>query len=127
MVRRASRSCSDLPSLQAALAEQITNPVAREAFLGRNTHGGASHGSGRTAPPAPPSTTQGSAARQAALTEAQLEQAQRLLAAHVGPIARVVLKRALDRTHQREPLFALLAEAAPEAARARLLADLNRL
>ena len=127
MVRRASRSCSDLPTLQATLAEQITNPVAREAFLGRNTGGGAGSGSGRTTPPAPPPTTQGAAARQAALTEAQLEQAQRLLAAQVGPIARVVLKRALDRTRQREPLFALLTEAAPEAARARLLADLNRL
>jgi serine/threonine protein kinase len=127
MVRRASRSCSDLPTLQATLAEQITNPVAREAFLGRHTGGGVGSGGGRTTPPAPPPTTQGAAARQAALTEAQLEQAQRLLAAHVGPIARVVLKRALDRTRQREPLFALLAEAAPEAARARLLADLNRL
>lgn len=127
MVRRASRSCRDLATLQATLAEQITNPVAREAFLGRNTAGGAGSGAGRTTPPAAPPTTQGSAARQATLTEAQLEQAQRLLAAQVGPIARVVLKRALERTRQREPLFALLAEAAPEAARARLLGDLSRL
>ncbi len=126
MVRRASRLCPDLPSLQATLADQITNPQAREAFLGRSTVGG----SGVARPPgaAPAPTTPGSAARQASgLTDAQIERAQRLLAAHVGPIAGVVVKRALGRTRQRDALFALLAESAPQAARPRLLAELARL
>ncbi len=126
MVRRASRSCRDLASLQAALAEQITDPAAREAFLGRATAGGS--GGGRTPATAPAPAPPGPLAQQgAALTEAQIEQARRLLAALVGPIASVVLKRALGRTRQRDALFALLAEAAPEPARARLLADLARL
>lgn len=129
MVRRASRSCADLAALQANLAEQITNPAAREAFLGRSTAGGtgAAPGSARTKPPAPGPASQDSAARQATLTDGQIEQAQRLLAAQVGPIASVVVKRAVARTRQREALFALLAEAAPETGRARLLADLARL
>jgi hypothetical protein len=38
-----------------------------------------------------------------------------------------VVKRAAERTRRRGPLFALLAEAVPEAARAKLLADLSRL
>lgn len=126
MVRRASCLCRDLPTLQATLAEQITNPAAREAFLGRGTASGSS--GGRASGAAPPPNTQDSAAGQAAtLTDAQLERAQRLLAAQVGPIASVLLKRALGRTRQREALFALLAEAAPEAARTRLLAELAKL
>ena len=126
MVRRASRVCADMATLQATLAEQITNPAARDAFLGRSTAGGS--GGGRTPSAAPAPTTPGSTTPQgSALTEAQIEQARRLLAAQVGPIASVVLKRALVRTRQREALFALLAEAAPELARARLLADLARL
>lgn len=125
MVRRASRTCRDMATLQATLAEQITNPAAREAFLGRQSAAEASPAARRTSPAAPP--TLGSPARAEALSDAQLEQAQRLLAAQVGPIARVVLKRALERTRQREALFALIAEAAPETARARLLADLARL
>jgi hypothetical protein len=36
LVRRASRLCHDLPALQAALAEQITNVAAREAFWARD-------------------------------------------------------------------------------------------
>ena len=56
-----------------------------------------------------------------------LELAQKLLAAHVGPIAKVVVKRAAERSRQREALFAQLAEAVPEAARAKLLAELSRL
>jgi hypothetical protein len=61
------------------------------------------------------------------VSDAWLEQAQRVLAAQLGPIARVVLKRAAERTRQRDALCALLLEAAPEAARAQLQADLARL
>jgi serine/threonine-protein kinase len=63
----------------------------------------------------------------APVSDALLEQVQRLMATHLGPIARVVVKRAADRTRQRQPLFALLAEAVPEAARAKLLSELSRL
>ena len=61
------------------------------------------------------------------MSDALLEQAQRLLAAHVGPIAKVVVKRAAERTRARGALFALLLEAVPGGLRAKLLADLERL
>jgi serine/threonine-protein kinase len=117
MVRRAARDCADLPALQARLAEQITQTSVREAFLaqlrrpGTGTHAPATSGT-RAGPP---------------VSDAWLEQAQRILAAQLGPIARVVLKRAAERTRQRDALCALLLEAAPEGARARLQADLARL
>ena len=149
LVRRASRTCADLPALQAALAEQITNAAAREAFLGaRSGSAGASGGatggtagsrgtgsSGSSTPfqgsgaraPAPAPATFGSMTMGAPVSDALLEQAQRLLAQHLGPIARVVVKRAAERTRQRTALFTLLADAVPEAARTKLLADLARL
>lgn len=142
LVRRASRVCHDLPALQAALAEQITNVSAREAFLGSRSSGtGGATGGGTAGPrtggthnpgsgvrtPAPAPSTYGSMTLGAPVSDAVLEQAQRVLAVHLGPIARVVVKRAAERTRQRQPLFALLAEAVPEAARAKLLAELSRL
>jgi hypothetical protein len=74
---------------------------------------------------APPPATGGSSAG-GLVSEDWLEQANRVLSSHLGPIARVVLKRACERTRQRVPLMALLVEAAPEATRARLRAELDR-
>jgi tRNA A-37 threonylcarbamoyl transferase component Bud32 len=130
MVRRAARECRDLPSLQARLAEQITNAAAREAFLGQGSKPGAGSGSGtgRAATPSTKSVEAGTfAGAKPSVNEDLMEQAARLLSAHLGPIARVVVKRSAARTRQREAFFSLLAEAAPEAVRARLLAELHKL
>ena len=138
MVRRAARECHDVPALYARLGEQITQATAREAFLGHITSAGpgtggtagksASTGSGGHRAVAPGGSAAGLQAPSGPpVSDALLEQAQRLLAGHVGPIAKVVVKRASERTRQRDALFALLAEAVPEAARAKLLADLTKL
>ena len=138
MVRRAARECHDVPALYLRLGEQITQATAREAFLGRITNAGPGTGgtagstgssgsstsrvvplggasTGLKVPTGPP------------VTDALLDQAQRLLAVHVGPIAKVVVKRASERTRQRDALFALLAASVPETVRAKLLADLSKL
>ena len=136
LVRRAARECHDMPALCARLAEQITQSAAREAFLGQASRGGTggsggsaarATGSGaRAAAPAPAPVTGGSTGGPP-VSDALLEQVQRLLAAHVGPIAKVVVKRAAERTRARGALFALLLEAVPGGLRAKLLADLERL
>jgi len=123
LVRRAARECHDLPTLYTKLAEQVTNPAARAAFLGEATRVTASitsgSGSGSQAAGSP---------TDAGLSEALLERAQVLLAQHVGPIAKVVVKRAAAKSDRRDAFFALLGEAVTEpAARARLMADLARL
>lgn len=133
MVRRAARECHDVTALYVRLGEQITQASAREAFLGLVTGSGArpagTGGSrGGMSSQAPPPTSNSSVpAGGAPVSDALLEQAQKLLAAHVGPIAKVVVKRAAERTRQRTALFALLADAVPDAARERVLADLARL
>jgi serine/threonine-protein kinase len=144
MVRRAARECHDLPGLYARLGEQITQSSARAAFLGQLTGTGGTGGSTGTggsqatggshatggslgssgARHTPPTGTMGGGPP---VSDALLEHAQRLLAVHVGPIAKVVVKRAAGRSRQREPFFAQLVEAVPEGARAALLAELQRL
>lgn len=152
MVRRTARDCYDLPMLYQRLGEQITQQSAREAFLSQVVVSGTGSGAGfggtgstgvHRPVAAPPtggsrggsggssgggSLSSGVAASGGLpVSDAWLEQAVRLMAAQVGPIAKVVVKRAADRTRQREALCALLADAAPEAGRARLLADLRKL
>ena len=122
LVKRAARECADLPSLYAKLAEQVTNPQARTAFLERATSisaikGGPASGT-RSAP----------AANGAPLPEALIDAAAKLLANHVGPIARVMAKKTAARTTDRDAYFGLLADAVTDpAARQKLLTELKRL
>lgn len=134
MVRRAAKECQDLPTLQARLAEQITSSAARDAFLGQSAKtGGGTGGTGGSAGSraGAPSTFAPAGGTFAGATtpvnEALMDQAQRVLSAQLGPIARVVVKRAAERTRQREAFFTLLAEAVPEAGRGKLLAELHKL
>jgi eukaryotic-like serine/threonine-protein kinase len=141
MVRRAAKDCQDLPALQARLAEQITSPTAREAFLshtsgrtggtGGSVGTGGSAGSGGTTRVGNTPTTfappTGGTYGGTPVNEALMDQCVKLLSAHLGPIAKVVVKRAAERTRQREGFFNLLLEAAPEPTRAKLLKDLQKL
>jgi serine/threonine-protein kinase len=144
LVRRAARECSDLPSLYAKLAEQVTNPEARSAFISlgatRNvpiaTGGGAggtrSTGGGLFGGTFGAAVVSGAAPTVAAgavrLSDAALEQAQKLLAAHLGPIAKVVVRKAADRSRYREPFIAMLVEAVSDPkAKQKLLTDLSKL
>lgn len=135
LVRRVARECHDIPELYTRLGEQITQASVREAFLARVSSSGAAGTGSRTAgtgngtgsgtqrpataanavPPGPP------------VSDALLVQAQRVLAQQLGPIAKVVVRRAAERTRQRDALFAALLETVPEAVRARVHAELAKL
>ncbi|MDP1535265.1 MAG: hypothetical protein Q8L92_16940, partial [Rubrivivax sp.] len=136
LVRRAARDCSDLPTLYAKLADQVSDPVARSAFLdkaGSNTtaartslSAASTHASAVSAVSA--ATGGASATAAAPLSDALVEQATRLLAQHIGPIAKVVTRKAAARAPQRDAFFTALAESVDQpAARARLLSELSRL
>lgn len=147
LVRRAARECSNLEELYNKLAEQVSDPRARDAFLGQaslvtggshrtagGTHGagtgkgtkgstGGSLGAFGSLGSAGGGTTLGGP-----LTEAVVDRAQGLLAQHVGPIAKVLVKRAATGTDSRAVFFNRLAESVNDAAaRAKLLHDLSRL
>lgn len=146
LVRRAARECSNLDELYTRLAEQVTDPRARDAFLGQASlvTGGTHRTAGGTAGTALGSKgglgTRGTAASFGSagsaggttiggpLTEAVVDKAQALLAQQVGPIAKVLVKRAATGTDSRAVFFNRLAEAVNDpAARAKLLAELARL
>lgn len=126
MVRRTARECADVATLYSKLAEQVTSPTARTAFLaqikGLRTGGGTSPPS---MPPAPPSQVP---TAPVALNEALVAQCTKLLAQHVGPIAGVVVKRASAQGATRDAFFAALENAvADPAAREKLRAALLKL
>ncbi len=136
MVRKAARECTDQVSLYARLAEQIADPAAREAFLGHASRSGLSTSPTGGAGAAAAATGTGShgfgstggvALRPARVSDATLAQVEKLLTHHVGPIARIVVKKAAERQRDRDALFAALLEAVPESARAALRDALAKL
>ncbi|WP_088285019.1 serine/threonine-protein kinase [Ideonella sp. A 288] len=120
MVRRAARDCGDLTELYNRLAAQVSNPVARSAFLGQASQATALTTAGGGA------GTRSAAA--GAVDDALRERAERLLAQQVGPIARIVVKKAAAATGQRDLFVARLAEAITDTTqRQRFIDELQRL
>jgi serine/threonine-protein kinase len=125
LVKRAARECDSLPLLYQKLAEQVTDPRARQAFLGRvapTLVGASGSGSGTAMSGAT------ALAPTVRLDEAHLEQVQRLLAQQLGPIAKLMVKKAATQARDRAAFHLRLAEAVTDpAARARLMAELEKL
>ncbi|OYV01700.1 MAG: serine/threonine protein kinase [Burkholderiales bacterium PBB5] len=151
LVRRAARECYDLPALYARLADQVTDPGARSAFVqqaavltgslaGSGVRSAASASATRpptaapmAAPTAFPSTQrvahgQATGTADAPVSPALLEAAQRARAQQLGPIARVVVKKAAEAAPQRQAFIQKLAAAVDDpVARARLIEALSRI
>ena len=156
MVRRAARECLDVPSLYARLADQVTDPGARSAFMqqtssvltgslggsaARSRGGSAALASfmaatGAASPTPDFATTQriappGAGSSQAAvpLSPAMVDATQRLLSQHLGPIARVVVKKAVEAAAGQRDAFVqrVLAAVDDPAARSQLMDALLRL
>jgi serine/threonine-protein kinase len=124
LVRRAARECTELPALRTRLAEQIGDAAARQAFLA-----GTAADPLATRTPATPVTQSGTQilAPAAPLDPTLIDKATQLLALRIGPIAKVVARKAAQ-TSGRDAFFAALAEAVDDAgARSKLLAELSRL
>jgi len=125
LVKRTARECDDLQTLYAKLADQVTNPAARNAFISQSAQastGGTRRGTTSSG------TALASAGTMLKLDESLLAQVTKLLAQHVGPIASVLVKRSALKANGRDAFFALLTDAVPDAAaREKLRADLARL
>lgn len=99
LVRQAARSAVNRSALLASLAGQIGEPASRATFLARL---------GQPGLPAGAQTPQPAGA--AGLDAALLEHATRVLTTRVGPIAKVLVRKAAARSGSAEQLFELLAE-----------------
>jgi serine/threonine-protein kinase len=127
LVRRGARECNDLPSLYAKLAEQVTDPKARSQFMsqvgGPRTGGAAGVGSSASRAP-----VAGGSTMRVKLSDTLITQCTKALAQHVGPIAGVLVKRAVAAAATREAFFNALEDSVTDpAARTRLRAELDRL
>lgn len=122
LVRRAARDCADLDTLAARLAGHLQTDQERAAFLQQTgsrpkAPGPASTGSGMTATLVMDTTR---------LDAAVVDQAQRILAAHIGPIAKIIAKQAAAQAATRSAFFELVcARIDNEDERARVLAELR--
>jgi serine/threonine-protein kinase len=130
MVREAARTCSDATALASAVSRHIVEEGKRQQFIA-STSGG-SH----VTPIPSPAASVTSAARPIApeaapadpLTDEFKAQALQVLTRKMGPIARVMIKRAADPSGGSKARFLqLLLDAVPEADRWALQGDLNKL
>jgi eukaryotic-like serine/threonine-protein kinase len=108
LVRRAAQVHKDVTSLTAAVIDSIERPEDREAFARAVTGAGLSTLRARSAPgietPVPAPGTQ------PPISAADIERVTRLLTSYIGPIARVVVKRAATDGVGRDELTARVAQ-----------------
>jgi serine/threonine-protein kinase len=130
LVRRAARECETWPQLCARLAEHVPEPAARSAFLGR-LQPDAPSAPNRSSPGvsvSAPGTRQSPAAAPLVLLPEVLERVQRLLAQQLGPIAKVLVRKASADAPTRAAFVDRLTASVPDAAaREGLRAELERL
>ena len=138
MVRQAAHQCADVASLTMELAQHIDTEPQRQKFIGAAM-------AGTQATPLPAATartgapdTLGAASRATAtagtssgtpadppLSEADRAHALAVLSRHLGPIARIVVKRAADQATNNAQLIQLLIDSAGDLDKAALLKDLT--
>lgn len=95
LVKRAAREHKQLDVLVGALAQSLERPGDRQAFARAVTGSSTAMPVGPETPVPGPAATAGATASGPPPTAAELEHATRLLTGYIGPIARVVAKRAL--------------------------------
>lgn len=139
LVRRAAQECVDLVTLRTKLAEHLPTEHDKALFIGlgagtqARTQVNTGTGLRTGMAPAPGASHPGSPAVPTGgggvpLTPELVEHATRLLATHMGPIARVMAKKAAAQTGYRDEFFHLLADQVSDPGdRARLLAEFARL
>ncbi|MEO8278146.1 MAG: serine/threonine-protein kinase [Ideonella sp.] len=128
MVKHAARQSHDLQSLSALLVQQIDNPADRDRFIAR-LEAGTTHltksktlDSGTTGSP-----SAAAAAPAQQLSEQTLAHATRVMTTYLGPIARIVVKKAAAGNGDPQRFFSALVEMADGVDKVRLLRELQSL
>ncbi len=124
VVRDGARRNHDLPGLIAWLAAEVVEPDERPVFISRARALGPAPEAAARPVPSGPLPVLGTTPMKTEL----VEQAQRVLAEQIGPIAAVLARRAATTATTREAFFCALADAAGAGVdRKQLLAQLWRL
>jgi hypothetical protein len=114
LVQRAAQRCGDLGTLVSLIAAGLDTAQQRQAFLSA------------AAGAAPTPTPDGDPPAYAPLEADEIEWASRALARHIGPLARVIVKRASAQTTGTEQFYRRIVEAiSGEADREAFLRDVR--
>jgi eukaryotic-like serine/threonine-protein kinase len=133
MVRRAARDARDFASLIQTLGEQLIASADRAKFLQQNA-GLAASGTGPAQMAQPvdddatiiPGVNNARTATAAGPTDEEMTRATRLLAVHLGPIAKVLVRQAARPGVTRAAFLAGLADRLSESEKERFLNDFER-
>jgi serine/threonine-protein kinase len=126
LVRRAGRQTLDVDELYAELSGNLGSEEERKAFLAtRSASAGTASGSAATARRGTHTGTRPGMPRDALLTPEKIEAAQRKLALYMGPIARVLAKKAAAQTESSLGFYLILAEPLSGDERERFLNDVG--
>ena len=107
ITKRGARSTTDVDTLYLLLAESLTTPQEKAAFLAtRSKLAGTAPAASTTDPKPKPTDATGTQP----LTPQDAERGARELAVYVGPIARIFAKKAAAAAPTRDRFYALLAE-----------------
>jgi serine/threonine-protein kinase len=129
LVKQSAKRAVDVAGLTKLLAEHIDKPLERTEFTSRvatltGTAVSATKARSTTLGSGSGTTPTGTGTP---LSEATLEFASKTLARHIGPIAKVVVKKASGQAKTREQFFELVADQGPAGVdRAKLISELQR-
>lgn len=130
IVRKAANTAADLGELYSQIADKLDTDEARKGFRDGLTRLGlkpAATSSGTVVPTQVVTASPATPAPRVAITAADIEQATRALARHLGPIAGVLVKKAARDATDRAALHVALAGHIDDgAARGRFLAELAK-
>ena len=107
MIRRAAEQTTDVDELYSLLADKINDPVHRQRFF---DEGGATASGVRGARQPGSTTGQRARAHTEALEQTFVDQTTMRLATYLGPIARVVAKRAAQKAATQDEFVQIIAD-----------------
>lgn len=112
LVRQAARSCGDVPTLTARVAEHIADPKERAAFVKQVAAAVGRDAAAATSPPAvsQPGTPAPITDPGGPLSSAVIGHALRVLTSHIGPIARIVVKNAAGKARSTDEFYRMIAD-----------------
>ncbi|MCC6472508.1 MAG: serine/threonine protein kinase [Burkholderiales bacterium] len=110
VLRNAARKAHSLPQLVETVAAEIEDEDARAKFIKRHAASEMSAPVSQPVAPSPPNRSGASAALEPRFDEAVLSRAERALARYLGPLARVVVRRAATKARDEAELYLLIAD-----------------
>jgi eukaryotic-like serine/threonine-protein kinase len=126
MVRRAGRRTLDVDELYATMARELDTEEQRKSFMAtRGALSGVPRAASANGMRAPGTGPRAGIPADAALTTERIDAAQRRLATYIGPIAKILVKKAAAQTTSSERFYLLLAESLSDMDRTRFLTEVG--